>query len=273
VRAIAPLCAALLLLLMVVLRVPLSASRFDTQHTVDEDDDSNDGSEGGRQKHQEQRPDRLMRPEASSSRASSDSMQLEAAEGVEDSTDATSMIILPSPAAQAGTVKNTATAAAAGESSNLAGKAVLGPAGSCSGHKSDAAQHVDDSNAGRESANAAAPSTAWQVAQGESGSTCAAQTSWPAAAAAAVEGGRVGRGRWLAWFSDHAVLLWGMAMCQAGMILFNLGLTYGFTGEALLWCVEVITAQHSKDECHLSRVPCTYHTRPITSSCCCCCMF
>jgi hypothetical protein len=31
------------------------------------------------------------------------------------------------------------------------------------------------------------------------------------------------------WLREHAALLIGMLMCQVGMILFNLGLTYGFS--------------------------------------------
>jgi hypothetical protein len=38
-----------------------------------------------------------------------------------------------------------------------------------------------------------------------------------------------GCGCW-AWVCRHKTLLVGMLMCQVGMILFNLGLTYGFTG-------------------------------------------
>lgn len=212
-RAIAPLCVALLLLVLVVLRLPLPVSHFDVQADSQEEQSSED-SKCSQQQLQQQQTAQGPGVPYNQVRASSelcceeiqDTEQL-ALEGPTHSTDALSTILLPDSQHHAATSKQAAPATAKElRPVCLEAGGLKGVAKSNLLQAPDAAEHVVDT-AGIEAVEQHVPAAA-----NSSNSSRAQQKSG-----------------WWGWVRQHSALLWGMLMCQVGMILFNLGLTYGFT--------------------------------------------
>lgn len=213
VRAIGPLCAALLLLVLAVLRIPLPVSHFDTHADVNEQERSEGSSDDCSDNQQQQLSELVQQPSEqvrsgsqllnASSESGSEPIQAEAA----PSADALSTILLPDR--QHSRSKQGAGAQQTAESVHSTPGACMAAGLHKSNElqeKSDAAEHVID--------------TSSQQASMQRGQQLPALASGSSS--------KLKPGCW-AWVREHSALLWGMVMCQVGMVLFNLGLTYGFT--------------------------------------------
>lgn len=206
VRAICPLCAALVLLVCAVLRMPLPVSHFDVHPEAQEG--------RGTDIQQQQQPALLMHVTSDRAAAGSNTVPCAASNGAAgelviregSQTDVLSTIVLADMPSHPADSKPAATAAAGKEAAAVACPATgLSPA-----LAGDDAQPSSDA-----------------AAVGSSPGSSRTQQCSPAGGSC---GGSSRRGRrCCVWLREHAALLSGMLMCQVGMILFNLGLTYGFS--------------------------------------------
>jgi hypothetical protein len=198
VRAIMPLCAALVLLLVVVLRIPLPVSHFDS---------SIDAAEEEEQRQQRQRRQQLLevlQQPAEQGTLSHSELSCTASEeeihaqpaGEACMADALSTILVPGDLGQAASQQSAAAKVPEG-----------GAAADASVQGTDAIKggvHITSSYAGEQRVSAEASASACAAAGSSTGGCCV-------------------------WLRQHSALLCGMLFCQVGMILFNLGLSYGFT--------------------------------------------
>lgn len=207
VRAIGPLCAALVLLVCAVLRMPLPVSHFDVHPEAQEG--------RGTDSQQQQQPAQLMHVTSDLQvAAGSNTLPCAARNGAAgelviregSQTDALSTIVpADMPSHPAGS-KPAATAAAGKDAAAVA----------CPATGLSPAPARDDTQPGSDAAAVgSSPGSSRTQQRSSAGGSC---------------GGSTSRGRrCCVWLREHAALLSGMLVCQVGMILFNLGLTYGFS--------------------------------------------
>lgn len=259
VRAITPLCVALLFLVVVILRIPLPVSHFDKhldnedhQELHEEGDEADVNDSAGRS--DSKSPSRLQDPwlqtcsrggaRAAESKAE---MQRRSVDTGSCSDGIGTVVLLQMPNEAAGS-KDVNTASPRQHKSKsegaLARDSSTGQADDTSGTQavptSSAAAAVQQSNRGSSyvavcvgNGKDAAITDACSPTHNSDGPpqhTSLVVLGLPAQHTGSSKGRRSwGCGCW-SWVCRHKTLLVGMLMCQVGMILFNLGLTYGFTG-------------------------------------------
>jgi hypothetical protein len=276
VRAIGPLCVALLFLVVVILRIPLPVSHFDKHldaedhHNMAEEGaeaDADDSADRGNGKLRSRIQEPVLQTCSRASGRAAGEMQRMSVDTGSCSDGIGTVVLLQVPSEAAGSKDVNAASPRQHKSKSEGALARDSRAGQVDDTSSTQAvpkpaAAVQQSNPGSSSVANVCLSNGKDASIAGARSPVHTSNGLPAHASHVVSslpgkgtdpGGSEARSKWgcgcWSWVCQHKTLLVGMLMCQVGMILFNLGLTYGFTGELHTLSINTLRVRMDTSTC------------------------